>query len=68
MTEPTERPVCPHCGSSNNISVDASAIWGQEAQDWVLACVYDAFHCGDCDSEFKSANWIKETEHAEHQP
>lgn len=48
--EPKIRIVCGRCGS-NDVRRDAFASWDIEAQDWVLAAVYDQGHCEHCQGE-----------------
>lgn len=43
-------PRCAECGS-NQISVDATAQWDVEEQDWVLCGTCDHTVCEDCGSE-----------------
>ena len=42
---------CPECGSTD-IAADARAEWDPMARIWVLANVFDACVCHDCDAEF----------------
>jgi len=45
--------VCPQCASPN-VSVDATARWDFEAQDWVLSSTFDDRTCDDCGCESHS--------------
>ena len=64
MTDEKQRPLCPRCGS-DDIVVEATALWRFAAQAWVVASTYDNdFYCCACDSEFKSANWVTEKPNA----
>jgi transcription elongation factor Elf1 len=42
---------CPHCGSVE-ITIDASAKWCPEINDWELCGTMDTITCDDCGSEF----------------
>lgn len=50
MTE----PYCPDCGSTE-ITIDASATWDNEKQDWVLAGTQDNATCENCG--YSSKHW-----------
>lgn len=39
---------CVTCGSEN-VRLDAWAVWDKEEQDWVLGQVFDQGHCAACD-------------------
>lgn len=45
--------VCPECGSPD-VSVDATARWDIEAQDWVMSGTFDDRTCGSCGYEGSS--------------
>jgi alpha-D-ribose 1-methylphosphonate 5-phosphate C-P lyase len=44
------KQVCEKCGSEN-VKVDAWAVWDNESQRWELGETYDHAHCDDCDGE-----------------
>lgn len=46
---------CPYCGS-DNIVLDATAVWHIETQEWILCDTFDEFTCNDCDNGFRIAN------------
>ncbi len=48
-------PICSRCGSTA-ILKDAWAQWDVDAQDWVLAAVFDYTICDDCGRE-ASIEW-----------
>lgn len=50
MTHVRIRIVCRTCGSSL-VTRDAWAEWDVDAQDWVLASVYDYAFCHRCGEE-----------------
>ena len=55
MTEAIEVPspvnmVCSHCGS-DEIKVDAFAVWVRENQMWELDSTFGATYCNQCDGE-----------------
>ena len=41
---------CKHCGSEN-VSVDATARWNVDTQQWELAGLFDNSDCDDCGGE-----------------
>ncbi|MEA3039465.1 MAG: hypothetical protein QOE79_1978 [Sphingomonadales bacterium] len=48
-----EHPVdfaCCRCGGTN-VTRDAWTEWDSDAQEWVLAAVYDHAYCHDCDDD-----------------
>ena len=51
-----EQPRCRYCGSPN-VSLDATAVWNADNQDWELSQTYDNGFCHDCDSECKHFDW-----------
>jgi len=42
--------ICKQCGS-DNVMLDAYAMWSVEEQKWTLAATYDVSHCVDCEGE-----------------
>ncbi len=50
------KKVCTNCGS-DQVSVDATARWNIETQDWEITDIMDGEFCDDCDCEthFKDA-------------
>lgn len=42
--------VCKYCGSED-VTLDAWAVWSREDQEWELEDTYDHSHCGECDGE-----------------
>ena len=42
--------VCVKCGS-DDVRLDAFAMWDKEKQEWVLDSVYDTSWCNSCGSE-----------------
>jgi hypothetical protein len=44
--------VCRTCGS-DDVFVDAWAVWSKVSQRWELFSTYDAAHCNNCDDECK---------------
>jgi len=50
-SKPTKiKKVCNKCGSTD-ICVDAWASWDEVTQEWVLANMYEATFCNDCEQE-----------------
>ena len=46
-----QQPVCPECGS-NDIGLEATAIWDMDAQDWVLNSTFDSNgYCRECGAD-----------------
>ena len=44
-------PVCSHCGSEN-VKVDAYAVWDAETQQWEVSETFDkGAYCQECDGE-----------------
>lgn len=41
---------CDNCGSEN-VRLDAFAMWDKAKQDWVLDSTYDTSWCIDCEGE-----------------
>jgi hypothetical protein len=50
MPKKLYKMVCERCGSEN-VKVDAWAVWDMNAQQWELGETYDNAHCDDCDGE-----------------
>ncbi len=50
LKETRVTPLCSHC-RSEDVSVDASARWDDEAQNYVLSGTYDNTDCHHCDGE-----------------
>lgn len=57
MPSTKQKPICVECGSEN-VNLDATAMWDVEKQDWVLAYTYDDAFCCDCEMDNISLNWV----------
>ena len=46
----TPKYLCPHCGSED-IVADASAIWDQEQEKWILDMIFETGYCLSCEND-----------------
>lgn len=47
---PKIKMVCEDCGSEN-VMIDAWAVWDVDLQEWVLGPTFDHSHCDDCEGD-----------------
>jgi hypothetical protein len=53
-----KKPICSHC-KSDDVLVDAWAVWDEKGQKWELQTTFDKpAHCNECDGE-TSIEWIE---------
>jgi hypothetical protein len=50
MNKKRFKQVCETCGSEN-VKVDAWAVWDTDTQQWELQSTYDHAYCDDCAGE-----------------
>lgn len=44
------KKVCNQCGSED-VTVDASASWNEETNDWEIDTIWQNAYCNDCDGK-----------------
>jgi hypothetical protein len=56
MATTKEKPVCSACGS-DDVLMDAYAVWDNAAQDWVPNSTHEATVCNACEGECR-IDWV----------